>query len=29
MLAPGKPATLGVTAEDKNSRRWFAVMESE
>ena len=27
MLAPGKPATLGVTAEDRNSRRWFAVME--
>ena len=27
MLTPGKPATLGVTAEDKNSRRWFAVME--
>jgi len=27
LLAPGKPATLGVTAEDKGSRRWFAVME--
>ncbi len=27
MLAPGKPATLGVTAEAKASRRWFAVME--
>ena len=27
MLAPGKPATLGVTAEEKASRRWFAVME--
>ena len=27
MLAPGKPATLGVTAEAKGSRRWFAVME--
>ncbi|MBQ7189414.1 MAG: hypothetical protein IJR99_08385 [Kiritimatiellae bacterium] len=26
-LTPGKPATLGVTAEAKNSRRWFAVME--
>ena len=29
LLAPGQPATLGVTAEAKNSRRWFAVMESE
>jgi hypothetical protein len=27
LLEPGKPATLGVTAEDKGSRRWFAVME--
>ena len=27
MLAPGKPVTLGVTAEAKGSRRWFAVME--
>ena len=27
MLTPGKPATLGVTAEDKNSRRWLTVME--
>ena len=27
MLTPGKPATLSVTAEDKGSRRWFAVME--
>ena len=27
LLAPGKPATLCVTAEDKGSRRWFAVME--
>ena len=27
MLSPGKPATLGVTAEDRNFRRWFAVME--
>jgi hypothetical protein len=27
LLEPGKPATLGVTAEAKDSRRWFAVME--
>ena len=27
LLEPDKPATLGVTAEDKGSRRWFAVME--
>ena len=27
LLEPGKPATLGVTAEAKASRRWFAVME--
>ena len=27
LLAPGQPATLGVTAEAKASRRWFAVME--
>ena len=27
LLAPGKPATLGVTAESRGSRRWFAVME--
>ena len=27
LLTPGKPVTLGVTAEEKNSRRWFAVME--
>ena len=27
LLEPGKPATLGVTAEAKGSRRWFAVME--
>ena len=27
LLAPGQPATLGVTAEAKGSRRWFAVME--
>ena len=29
LLEPGKSATLGVTAEAKDSRRWFAVMESE
>ena len=29
LLVPGQPATLGVTAELKGSRRWFAVMESE
>ncbi|MBR4171626.1 MAG: hypothetical protein IKR48_08255, partial [Kiritimatiellae bacterium] len=27
LLTPSKPATLGVTAEAKNSRRWFAIME--
>ena len=27
LLEPGKPATLGVTAEAKGSLRWFAVME--
>ena len=27
LLTPGKPAMLGVTAEAKASRRWFAVME--
>ena len=27
MLAPDKSATLGVTAKDKNSRRWLTVME--
>ena len=27
LLESGQPATLGVTAQDKNSRRWFAVME--
>ena len=27
LLEPGKSATLGVTAEAKGSRRWFAVME--
>ena len=27
LLVPGQPATLGVTAESKSSRRWFAVME--
>ena len=27
LLVPGQPATLGVTAEAKASRRWFAVME--
>ena len=27
LLKPGQPATLGVTAEAKDSRRWFAVME--
>jgi hypothetical protein len=29
LFVPGQPATLGVTAELKGSRRWFAVMESE
>ncbi len=29
LLEPGKPATLGVTAEARGSLRWFAVMESE
>ena len=28
MLKPGRPAKLGVAAESKGSRRWFAVMES-
>ena len=28
-LEPGKSATLGVAAEEKDSLRWFAVMESE
>ena len=27
LLEPGKPATLSVTAEDRCSLRWFAVME--
>ena len=27
LLEPGKPATLSVTAEDRHSLRWFAVME--
>ena len=27
LLEPGKPATLFVTAEDRHSLRWFAVLE--
>ena len=27
MLEPGKPATLGATADDRRSLRWFAVLE--
>ncbi|MBP5320488.1 MAG: hypothetical protein J6334_05835, partial [Kiritimatiellae bacterium] len=26
-LTPGKPATLRVTAEERDSRRWFAILE--